>query len=169
LASWLVTADPVPLVFDDEPNRTYYAVVQNTIDDFSRMERSVLRQGTIQFLCLDPYGYGQQHTYNLSPTVAVEGTTETYPTFDLTVKKDTPLISIANRSNMDDYGDPLAVILGTDVSVDEEPQERKTLILHDTMQSTSGWTGAENVDSGYVTGQMGVDDEGFYVERWGDE
>src|SRR5699024_10594334 len=30
LASWLVTTDPVPLVFDDEPGRTYYAVVQNT-------------------------------------------------------------------------------------------------------------------------------------------
>lgn len=169
LADWLRPDDGLgAYVADHEPDKTYYAVLEST--SMSRIERIARAgEGTIELICPDPFAYGQERTQTLSPTIAYEGSHETYPIFDLTVKKDTPLISIGSRTNTDDYGDPLAVILGVDVAVDETPQERKTLILHDTMQSTSGWTGAENVDNGYVSGQMGVDREGFYVESWGDE
>lgn len=167
LASWLFTSNSVPLVFDDEPGRTYYAVVQNTLDDFSRFVKQ--RQGTIQFLCYDPFAYGKQHTQPLSQTIAVEGTAETYPIFDLTVTGKTPLISIKNLSNLNEWGDPHAVLLGTETEIDEDPVERKTLVMHDTMQSTSGWTGASDVDSGYVSGQMKADRDGFYADAWGDE
>ncbi|MGN7309921.1 distal tail protein Dit [Alkalicoccobacillus gibsonii] len=56
LTSWLITDDPVPLQFDDEPGRTYLAIVENTIDDFDRFAET--REGSLQFLCSDPYGYG---------------------------------------------------------------------------------------------------------------
>lgn len=66
LAEWLVTEEPAPLQFDDEPGRTYYAAVQNTLEDFGKFINQ--RSGTIQFICPDPYGYGSEHDLNLSTT-----------------------------------------------------------------------------------------------------
>ncbi|RKO63663.1 distal tail protein Dit [Caldibacillus debilis] len=63
LASWLVTDEPKELVFDDEPDRTYYAVVDETID-FD--EIAYLGQGTIRFLCPDPYKYGPLRTQTIN-------------------------------------------------------------------------------------------------------
>ncbi|MGP9043338.1 distal tail protein Dit [Cytobacillus kochii] len=56
LTNWLITGEPAPLQFDDEPGRTYYALIENSIDDFSRF--AYLRQGTLQFICPDPYAHG---------------------------------------------------------------------------------------------------------------
>lgn len=171
LAAWLYTSDPVPLEFPDEPGRTYYAVVQNSIDDFERVARTRLRQGTIEFLCVDPYAYGTERSYSVSEntSVANEGTADAYPVFDLTVKEETTLIQLSNESNMTESGDARSIYIGTETDVDEETEESRVLVMHDTMQSTSGWTGASEVDNGYVTGQMGVMDDGFYVEDWGED
>lgn len=54
LALWLATENEAPLVFDDEPGRTYMAVVQNTIDDFEIFAR--IRRGTIQFVVFESLG-----------------------------------------------------------------------------------------------------------------
>lgn len=35
LSEWLVTKEAVPLEFDDEPGRTYYAEIEGTIEDFN--------------------------------------------------------------------------------------------------------------------------------------
>lgn len=166
LASWLFTSEPVELTFPDEPGRTYYAIVQNSIDDFERVNRSRLRQGTITFLCLDPYAYGEEQNVNLGNTIANEGTAETPPTFDLTVKKETDLIELLNTSNRTSNDESRGVYLGTMVDVDDEVKEDRTLILHDTMQSTNGWTGIDDVDNGVVTGSFETDENGFYVEEW---
>ena len=54
LASWLITKEPKELIFDDEPDRVYYALVQGDvpIEDIVRFGR-----GEISFICLDPYKY----------------------------------------------------------------------------------------------------------------
>lgn len=169
LASWLFTNEPVPLQFPHEPGRTYYAVVQNTIDDFERVNRTKLMQGTITFLCLDPYAYGTEQTVQLSSTIANEGTAEAYPVFDLTVKEDTELIRIGNKDNLDAEEEPRSLYIGTQTDIDDDKEEKKRLVLHDTMQSTSAWEGASDVDSGEVTGQMEVDEEGFYVDDYGED
>lgn len=71
LAEWLITDKPAPLQFDDEPGRTYYAIVQNTIEDFERI--AVLRQGAINFLCLDPFSYGKEQSYPFSSVPMDDG------------------------------------------------------------------------------------------------
>lgn len=48
IAAWLVTKDWARLSFDNEPGRSYLAVVQNSIDDFDRFVDQ--RSGTIQFI-----------------------------------------------------------------------------------------------------------------------
>src|SRR5690625_1805748 len=108
LADWLMTNEPVPLQFDDEPGRTYYAVVQNTIEDFERFVN--LRQGTIQFLCLDPYSYGEEQTIEFqSDSVMVEnkGTAETEPIFELTAKQKTTFAMVSNGEEYMMVGKPV--------------------------------------------------------------
>jgi predicted phage tail component-like protein len=168
LASWLYTTDPAPLEFDDEPGRIYYAVVQNSIDDFERFVDQ--RRGTIQFLCYNPLGYGTEQSYNLSSltTIANEGTTDTPPIFDLEVIEDSTRIEITNLTNQTPSGTPRSIVLGQPQDVDATPVDPKKLILHDTMRSTASWQGASDVDSGYVSGSFGVDGDGFYVEDWGE-
>lgn|GEM_PF-3962552 len=171
LSSWLYTANPAPLEFEDEPGRIYYAVVQNTIDDLERM--AWLREGTIQFLCADPFAYGRQQRHALLSggvtTLANEGTADTYPVIDLTVKETSSRIEIASHSNLTKSNTPRSIVLGDLEEIGEEPVEREKLIMHDTMKSTNVWVGASSVDSGYVSGQMAANFEGFYVEQWGDE
>lgn len=50
LSSWLVTKDISPLILDDEPGRTYWCVVDGTIENFKRKERSIIWEGSIRFL-----------------------------------------------------------------------------------------------------------------------
>jgi predicted phage tail component-like protein len=74
-ASWLIHDEAKPLVFDDEPDRTYYAVVDGTFD---LNEFVNLGQGVIPFVCPDPYKYGSEKTVN-GTTVTNNGTVETNP------------------------------------------------------------------------------------------
>lgn len=164
LADWLITNEPVPLQFDDEPGRTYYAVVQNTIEDFERFVN--LRQGTIQFLCLDPYSYGEEQTIEFqSDSVIIEnkGTADTEPIFELTAKEPT---TFAMVSNGDEY-----MMVGRPVDVDELAQPRFTTILNDNCSSLVGWTALPNgaqLDTGIVGGTMYVHGGyGFSAESYG--
>jgi predicted phage tail component-like protein len=74
-ASWLIHDEAKPLVFDDEPDRTYYAVVDGSFD---LNEFVNLGQGVIPFICPDPYKYGSEKTVN-GTTVTNNGTVETNP------------------------------------------------------------------------------------------
>lgn len=100
-----------------------------------------------------------------------EGSAETFPIYDLEVTEESTLIEVANNHNQDDEGNAREVVIGVDEDLDlgdtEEPLDRRKLVMHDTMRSTSSWQGATNVDSGKVEGTFGIADEGFYVEDWG--
>lgn len=169
LASWLYTQKPKPLVLPTEPDRTYYAVVQNTLDDFERM--ATLRQGTIEFLCVDPFAYGEEEEHSLQDVTLIpnDGTANSYPIFDLTMMEDSTLISIGNISDEAQDGGARSIYIGTEEEAEDEQVERKTLVMQDTMQSTSSWTGPASVDSGYIDGTFATDENGFYAESWGSE
>lgn len=64
LAKWLITDNLAPLEFDDEPGRTYWVLVQNTIEDFERF--AYLRRGTIKFISF--YATGKEHTIDITTT-----------------------------------------------------------------------------------------------------
>ncbi|WP_427036650.1 distal tail protein Dit [Cytobacillus pseudoceanisediminis] len=59
LADWLLTDDAKELIFDDEPDRVYFAVVDGS---FSPSEIVSHGYGTITFVCPDPYKYGAEET-----------------------------------------------------------------------------------------------------------
>lgn len=160
-----------PIVFDDEPDRTYFG---RFVGSEESLEKSKIAKITLTFMCYDPHKYGTEKTENISSSsIYNEGTAEAYPVFDLEVTEDSEIVKITNLSNLDREGDSRSILFGTEKSVDEVVRDRAELVMHDTMNSTSGWTGASDVDNGRVTGQMGVmsgtSRDGFYVENWGDD
>lgn len=144
LAEWLFTDEPVELQFDDEPGRTYYAIVQNTIEDFSRFAE--FRTGTIQFLCLDPYSYGSEQTIEPNDDTFIienKGTAEADPVFELEVLEPT---TFAMVSNGDEY-----MMIGRPYDVDETPVEKYPEVRRWRMDSLVGWS---HMTQGYI-----LDDE----------
>ncbi|WP_257392364.1 distal tail protein Dit [Bacillus vallismortis] len=63
VAEWLVTDAPCPLIFPDEPDRTYYAMIdgEGQLDEVFKFGK-----GTINFICPDPYKYGPDTVFDIS-------------------------------------------------------------------------------------------------------
>lgn len=57
LNSILMTDKEVPILFLDEPDKTYYGILETANLD----ETVYIGQGTVSFLCSDPFKYGQEH------------------------------------------------------------------------------------------------------------
>ncbi|WP_182200087.1 distal tail protein Dit [Paraliobacillus salinarum] len=160
LAEWLLTDEPVPLEFDDEPGRIYYAVVQNTLEDFEKM--SLLRSGTIQFICPDPYAYGQEKAHGLTgqgTVINVAGTAEAKPVFELEVLEP---VTFAMISNGDEYN-----LVGRPASASDQTFVREELVMHDDCTSLAGWITADKVDNGKITGAMKSVNGAFVVDSVG--
>jgi len=88
LASALDANTPSAIIFNDEPNMTYYGIVdgQTDLDEIVAIGR-----GTITFLCPNPYKYETETQAvsalgEVSPTVT--GNVETYPTVECTITVD---------------------------------------------------------------------------------
>ena len=110
LASWLITKEPKELIFDDEPDRVYYALVQGDvpIEDIVRFGR-----GEISFICLDPYKYkGEIETafFFTNPSlIKNEGTVETYPIFRANVLESITNLDIISGDKYIRVGQPYTV------------------------------------------------------------
>jgi predicted phage tail component-like protein len=134
LAEWLITDQPEELIFDDEDDRVYYAVVDGSLD----LEEIVrVGHGVITFICPDPFKYGAEDAVSSTTdavTVENEGSAETYPVVTCQINKDTTFVAIGNGDKINMIGEP--------ASVDDVVFEPKTVVLNDTMASTVGWGAA---------------------------
>ena len=60
---WLTTNEPKPLIFDREPDKIYYAMLDSQID---KEYFVTFGRATVKFTCPDPYKYavkGTKHSY----------------------------------------------------------------------------------------------------------
>lgn len=167
LADWLVTDEPVELQFDDEPGRTYYAVVQNTLEDFEKM--AALRQGTIQFLCLDPYGYGpEKHAEFPSDNVTLtnNGTAEAKPIFEMEVLE--PITFAMIQKGEEENAE--YQMIGTPADDDVEVVDSRQLIYSENGQM-EGWmsnpTRVDRISGAISNGTMTHDGTGIIVSDYG--
>jgi predicted phage tail component-like protein len=163
LATWLITDKPAPLVFDDEPDRTYYAVVDGSLDLDELVRRG---QGVIRFICPDGYKYGAEHTYIIPPgnnifDVENKGTAEAEPKFKITVNQDITFLSVVRDDNFVMIGKPQD-------EVNEIKKQPLEVVLEDNMTTTSGWTSANTyVENGDVTGAFSSSGSYFYASNFG--
>lgn len=78
LAGWLLTESEEELIFDDETDRKYFAIVDGSFD---AEEIVTVGYGVIRFVCPDPYKRGLTNTLNL---------TTSFNTFEITGQTETP-------------------------------------------------------------------------------
>ncbi|NRG43289.1 phage tail family protein [Bacillus sp. CRN 9] len=164
LASWLITDKPAELIFDDEPDRVYFALVDGSLDieDIARHGR-----GVITFICPDPYKYGREVFSFIDPAepaiIVNEGTAPTKPIFTFTAIQPTTFIDIVKD---DDY-----MSIGEPVSVEDKTFNPKTRRIYDEMTTTTGWgTSFFQPDGGVKAGNMvivGDDKEEFGATNYG--
>lgn len=148
MAKWFLHDNPKELVFDDELNRTNFAVVDGS---FNPEELVRVGKGVITFICGDSYKYGPERIGTISNDVEYidySGTAETKPTFSFDV--------LAPITHLDIVGDNGYMRIGDPYTVEETPYEPETIILNDNMNTLTGWGTASSVDGGTVVGQMSV-------------
>ncbi|MCE5797962.1 phage tail family protein [Staphylococcus pseudintermedius] len=166
VVSWLTTNEPVPLIFDREPDKIYYAMTTGGLDPSYFVTFAKVKAN---FVCLDPYKYavdGNQNTA-ISDAVSVvnSGTA------------DTPVIVEARALQNSNYymiskGDEDYFMIGDD-DLNKPLKDYSPLILEDESQTLSGWNKQSTIDftdnqtGGKVGGSFIVSDskQSFYLNN----
>jgi predicted phage tail component-like protein len=164
LADWLVTDTPKELIFDDEPDRVYFAMIDGSTDMDEIIRVGV---GMLEFICADPYKYSSSKTVDTTnnPTGPIvltnSGTAPTAPTFNVTLKQKTTYLDIIGSNNYMRIGKP--------PGVEVTPVDPKQLILWDQMNSLTGWVRAQasDIDGGTVVSGMLTNGYEFYQTNYG--
>jgi predicted phage tail component-like protein len=155
----ITTEDTVPIEFSDE-DKTYYGVLSDSTD---WNEIRSFGTGTLQFVCPDPYKYADEVSAQFissSVDILVEGNEATKPRFEATALQDATHIDFIKP-------DGTYMRIGQPATIDDVIFERETLVMHDTMDSVTGWTTPTYVDNGSITGSMKSVGGAFEVDLWG--
>src|SRR5690606_19483612 len=139
MAEWLIHYEPKPLVFKDEPDRTYYAVVDGSLD-LDELVR--WGEGVITFICPDPYKYGPEKVYQTDQeTFVVEnnGTAETEPIIELTATEKATFAMISNE--IEEYN-----LIGTPADDDVVVVDEKTSVLYENGSTINTWISPVTLD-----------------------
>jgi predicted phage tail component-like protein len=156
MAEWLITENPEELIFEDEANRAYFAVVDGALD----IEEMVTAgRGVIYFICPDPYKYGSEKTIENPSNFYVEGTVETYPTIKLEIKQDSTFVAVSDGERINLIGNPAAA--------EQTPYERETRILWDQLGALTGWTASTSVEEGTNAGAITTNGYEFSASSYG--
>ena len=159
----LATEEPVPIIFPDEPDKTYYGTVETTEETGERVHLGS-HDTTIFIRRSDPFKYGPELTATFptdAVTVTNHGTAEADPIFEMAVIQPVTFAMIQNQNN--EY-----MMLGKPIDVDSIAVEEYELIKHDTMSTTTGWTVASEIDGGVIRGQMVSQGNRFVASSFGE-
>lgn len=160
LAGWLVTNEVKVLTFDDEPDRIYYALIDDTLD----LDEIVhYGKGIIKFICPDAYKYGPQKKvlFQSSGVFDVDGSANAEPIIRVEMKDNATFVAVSDvDGNINMIGDTAPVGANT--------YSPKTVILNDSLNTTVGWgVGGFALDGGVITGKMDSDGDRFYASDYG--
>jgi predicted phage tail component-like protein len=147
-AKWLYHEDAKEFVILDEADKYYMAKFtgDSKLDEILRVG-----QGTISFVCTNPYAYSNsEQTFAFNPTDEVpygfvnNGGIETYPKMSFEFTQDTTNFSVMT--------DEQFLLFGQPANIDATPKDTNPLVMNETFDSLTGWTSATNVDGGIVNG-----------------
>ncbi|MEK5246125.1 distal tail protein Dit [Bacillus sp. FSL R9-9530] len=153
LANWLVTEEPVELIFDDEIDRTYLAVIDGELDLDELVSRG---KGVLTFVCPMPYKLGPTQTEDfkldgrgLIANVQNKGSVESNPIVEVEISKPSTFLDVWNEMNYFRIGYPL--------KADQVPVERNQRVMWDEMSTTVGWTNVPKTEDMTGGGKFRVD------------
>nr|WP_289038288.1 distal tail protein Dit [uncultured Allobacillus sp.] len=162
----LATDEPVPIVFPDEPEKTYYGIVEESSEDGELIHLN-RHDATFIIRRSDPYKYGPEQSINFTSDTAIinnEGTAEAKPVIELTAKEP---VTFAMVSNGDEYN-----LVGTPADDDVQIVDAKTTVLYENGSTIDDWQDAsmDMVDDPNVSnigGNLGSDGAGIRANPYG--
>lgn len=164
LANWLVTEQECELIFDDEPDRTYLALIDGSFDAEELVNRG---KGVVTFICPMPYKLGPTRTVDfqtgasgLTANVQNKGSVESNPIIEVEVTKPSTFLDVWNGTNYFRIGYPL--------KADQVPVERNQRVLWDEMGTTIGWTDVPKTEDMTGGGKFKSDGYRFMAEYLGE-
>ncbi|PFM97910.1 phage tail protein [Bacillus thuringiensis] len=164
LAEWLFTEQPTELIFDDELDRTYLALIDGSID----LEELVNRgKGIITFVCPMPYKLGPTRTVEfqtnnpgLIANVQNKGTVESEPIIEIEVENPSTFLDVWRGNEYFRIGYPL--------QANQLPIERKQRVMWDEMSTIIGWTNVSEFEDAKGGGVLKTNGHQVYVTDYGD-
>ncbi|MBP3038060.1 phage tail family protein [Bacillaceae bacterium Marseille-Q3522] len=162
LAAWLVTEQEAPLIFDDEPGRVYYAVIDGSFEPEQIVN---FGRGTINFICPKSRKFALNETvatFANAGTFEVGGTAKTEPVIDVHIKSDTTFVAVSD-------GEGNINMVGMPNKVEETPADPLTKVMQSYCNTTTGWTAitASSVEFGDLMGQLKTNGDEFYTDDYG--
>lgn len=130
---WLQHSNEKPIVFDEEPNITYYGFLDGDTN-FNRM--GSMATTVLKFVCFDPYGYGPETYYakevtGSTITAPVISEEPTYPIIRAKFKEDATHFTLYNGKQYIQVGD--------DRDADEVKVSKYKTLISDRMTDTAKW------------------------------
>ncbi|PGT76189.1 phage tail protein [Bacillus cereus] len=142
LADWLYTEQPAELIFDDELDRTYLALIDGSVDLDEIVNRG---RGVITFVCPMPYKLGKTNTHKFTQEWSTEttsyltnkGSVEAPALIEMTVKKPSTFLDVwfGEYPNNRDY-----FRIGYPLTVEETTVQERERVMWDEMSTPIGWT-----------------------------
>lgn len=149
---------PRTLVFSDEPDKTYYAIltgepVEDNIRNFE--------QFSLMFICPDPLKYGPEAIQDITggKTFKVGGTSPTKPITEVTLTAPTTFVAISNGEDVN--------MLGEYVEADKTPYQRNVQVINDAMSTTTGWGATTTQEDGIIAGSIKTEGGSFKPASFG--
>ncbi|WP_368509276.1 distal tail protein Dit [Bacillus thuringiensis] len=163
IADWLITDQPQELIFDDEKDRTYLAVIDESFDPDQLVN---LGEGTLTFICAMPYKLGAQQSVDfahdgrgLIANVTNKGTVQSHPIIEVEVEKPSTFLDVWNGEDYFRIGYPL--------KANQVPVERNQRVMWDEMTTTIGWSKVSEMEDGQPVGEMKSDNYQLYCSDYG--
>ncbi|HFK1513676.1 MULTISPECIES: distal tail protein Dit [Bacillus cereus group] len=175
LADWLVTPQECELIFDDEPDRTYMAVVDGAFDADELVNRG---KGVVTFIAPMPYKLGPVNKIPFVQSWSTETTAnfinrgsvdeETPAYIEIIAKKPSTFLDVwfgkyPNERNYFRIGYPISIM--------EKPAQVRERVMWDDMSKVIGWTPVTGkFEEMNGTGSFKVKDgHALYCEKYGEE
>lgn len=132
VVDWLTTDTPKPLIFDREPDKIYFAILDGTIEKEYYVS---FAKATLKFICPDPYKYATIGNKILSNQdqllLETKGTADVPAIFEATALKNSSYFMIAK--NDEEY-----FMIGDD-DTSKKLADYTPLIFRDDMKTLVGW------------------------------
>ncbi|QWH51242.1 distal tail protein Dit [Bacillus mycoides] len=173
LANWLYTEQTAELIFDDELDRTYLALIDGSIDLDEIVNRG---KGVITFVCPMPYKLGKANTHTFIQNWSTEitsnftnkGSVEAPALIEIDVNKPSTFLDVwfgAYPYDRDYFR------IGYPLTVEETTVQERERVMWDDMSTSIGWTPVKGlVEEMQGTGELKVKDStAIYCPYYGEE
>ncbi|MEB8756048.1 phage tail family protein, partial [Bacillus cereus] len=160
---------PVPIIFTDEPEFTYYGIPESISENG---EIGTFHKVTISFLRTDPIKYGplksvdfENDGQGLIANVKNKGSVHSNPIIEIDIIKPHTFLDVWFE---DKYSkEPDYFRIGVPLKMEQLPVERNQRLIWDEMSTTVGWSKVSSMEDGNPVGEMKTDSYQFYCSDYG--